>query len=420
VLWNLTAPPLLRHFERSPVLVAGLVVLPITVGLVPLTLTGMEHTLHAAVVLQILVLVPRLVDASAGWSTRVGYYALVAVAGLVRFESLFLAAGCATALVVFGDGSVRSGRRWRPAVATMAAAGAPVALFAVANLAAGQYAVPNSVAAKSAWGGGLAPSLSELATKLARDRLLVATLVVLAAGLAYALWTRQRSLSAPLLALVVASAAHLTFANVGWFDRYQAYLVIATLGLALWVAASPPFPRTRAVATVLGVVLLALSLPRLSLLTQVPGGAENIHQQQQQMALFLAENYDGEAIAVNDLGYVSWLHDGPEVDIAGLGSFDVLDATKDGRADPQFFAHLADARGVRVVAIYGDLFGGFVPETWMGVETWCLQGELVTAADDCVTFYATSSDEALRLAAALDTFEDRLPPSVERFRWFAS
>ena len=58
----------------------------------------------------------------------------------------------------------------------------------------------------------------------------------------------------------------------------------------------------------------------------------------------------------------------------------------------------------------------FVPDQWMPVETWCLHDELVTAADDCVTFYATSTDGAPRLIAALDAFSERLPPSVGRFR----
>lgn len=421
VLWSLTSPRLLDRFQRSPVLVAGILFLPITVGLVPLTLTGMEHTLHAAIVLQILVLLPRLADASAGRGTRLAYYGLLAVASSVRFESVFLAMGCAVGLVLFGssNGSARSWRRWRPPLATLAASGAPLLVFAFANRAAGQYAVPNSVAAKSAWGGGLLPTVDEITTKLGRDRLFVAVLVVLVAGLGFAIWTRQRALAAPLLALTVASVAHLAFADVGWFDRYQAYLVIAVLGLSLRLVASPPFPRGRTVGTAIGVVLLALMLPRLSLLTQVPGGAQNIHEQQQQMATFLAEHYDGDAVMVNDLGYVAWLHDGPEVDMAGLGTFEVLDATKNGNADPAFFAALAERRDVAVVAIYADLFGGFVPDQWTAVETWCLQDELVTAADDCVTFYATDTKYLPRLIDALDTFDERLPPSVVRLRQIA-
>ena len=138
-----------------------------------------------------------------------------------------------------------------------------------------------------------------------------------------------------------------------------------------------------------------------------------------QMATFLAEHYDGDAVMVNDLGYVAWLHDGPEVDMAGLGTFEVLDATKNGNADPAFFAALAERRDVAVVAIYADLFGGFVPDQWTAVETWCLQDELVTAADDCVTFYATDTKYLPRLIDALDTFDERLPPSVVRLRQIA-
>jgi hypothetical protein len=336
---------------------------------------------------------------------------------------VFIALGGAVALVVLlpvGKAGVWAWTRWRPSVATVGAACLPVLAFAFVNRAAGQYLVPNSVAAKSTWGSGrLLPDLSTIMTKLGRDRLVVVVLLLVVAALVFALVWRLNGRAGALLALVVASMLHLTFANVGWFDRYQAYLIVAGVGIVLPVVGSRPFPATSVAATAVGVVLIALAVPRLTLLTQVPGAAQNVHEQQQQMAEFFAEHYEHDAIAVNDLGYVAWLHDGPVTDLAGLGSFQVLEAAKQGRADRAFFEDLAERRGIRVVATYADLFGGSIPESWTPVERWCLRDELVTAADDCVTFYGTSAEEALRLATALDSFDAGLPEAVERFRMFA-
>jgi hypothetical protein len=418
VLWNLLPDDFLERVDGGPLLVAAVAALPITIGLVPLTLAGMEHTLHAAIVLQILVILPRLVDGTATSRHRVAYYALLATSGLVRFESVFLAIGCAIALVVTAappQSSSPRWHRWRAPTATMAAVVTPLLAFGLVNRAAGQYLVPNSVAAKSALGGGsLLPSWSTVIERVGRDRLLGLLVVLLVAALVVSIVRRWRGLEAALIALLATAALHVVFANVGWFDRYQAYLVISGVALLLRVAARMAPPERRTAGWAVALVLLALTIPRLQLLTTVPDGARNIHDQQEQMAQFFAQEYPGVPIAVNDLGYVAWLHDGPVVDLAGLGSFEVLEATKEHRADPAFFAELARRHGVQAVAVYQDLFGGIIPARWIPVETWCIDEPLVTAADDCVTFYGTDKEAALHLRSALDDYVDQLPDSVER------
>lgn len=416
VLWNLVPDDFFERVDGGPLLVAAVATLPVTLGLVPLTFAGMEHTLHAAIVLQVLVLVPRLVDGTVTSRQRVAYYGLLAASGLVRFESLFLAIGCAVALAVTSSAARTSWARWRAPVATLATAGAPVIAFGLLNRAAGQYLVPNSVAAKSALGGGtLWPSMSTVIERLGRDRLLVLVALLVVVALVVAVGRRWRGLEAALIALVVASVLHVLFANVGWFDRYQAYLVIAGVALLLRCVARLAPAGSRTVGWAIAITLFALTIPRLELLTTVPDAARNIHDQQQQMAQFFDEQYAGVPIAVNDLGYVAWLHDGPVLDLAGLGSFEVLDATKARRADRTYFADLARRDGVQVVAVYQRLFGGIIPDTWIPVETWCLDEPIVTAADGCVTFYGTSATAAYDLGIALDAFAPRLPDTVVRF-----
>jgi hypothetical protein len=134
------------------------------------------------------------------------------------------------------------------------------------------------------------------------------------------------------------------------------------------------------------------------------------------MARFLADNYDGEAVAVSDLGYVAWLHEGREVDLWGLASVEVVRAVRDQRFDPAFMADLVDRRGVRAIVIYPESFErerGGVPDEWTPVERWCLDGGPVRVVGQaCVVWYGPTPEDASTLRRHLDDDRDLLPDGV--------
>ena len=79
--------------------------------------------------------------------------------------------------------------------------------------------------------------------------------------------------------------------------------------------------------------LAVVCLLRVPLLVMTPLATTNTYSIQYQLGQFLGESYRGRGVAVNDLGYVTWFHAGPVVDIIGLGSFEVLQAKRDENLD---------------------------------------------------------------------------------------
>jgi hypothetical protein len=375
----------------------------------------MEHTLHAAIVAQLLWL---LVERTAHpWrrGRAAVWYGLLAAGTLLRFETIFFAAGAALALVVIArhQRAEAAAGRWRTAVATVAAAALPFVAFGLVNRAFGQYLLPNSVVAKTAIGSGLPlPHLDDVVGRITEDPLLIA-LVVLGA---VALWFARASEEvvgwrAGLTTMLVAAGLQVTFADVGWFDRYQAYLVVGLALALLGVLPALVAPRPDR-ARLAAIVLIALLMVRVPLLLHTPGATYNVYENQYQLGRFLAAHYQGEPIAVNDIGYVGWQHDGDLVDVAGLGSIDVLRARKEGRLDVGFStSELAD-HGVHVMAVYDEFFAGLVPPGWAAGGRWCMQSERIVLSSDCVTFYAPTGPDLDRLRAALREDAPAAPEGV--------
>jgi hypothetical protein len=121
----------------------------------------------------------------------------------------------------------------------------------------------------------------------------------------------------------------------------------------------------------------------------LPTAGSEIHRQQGQMARFLADSYEGEAVAVSDLGFVAWRHDGPEVDLWGLASIEVVRALRDHRYDGAFMDALVREHDVRATVIYDSWFEDQrdgVPSSWVPVEEWCLEGGTIRIVGGrCVT-----------------------------------
>ncbi len=415
LLWGLTSMPVLDRFGSPSGLRVALVLLPITLGLVPLAFTGMEHLLHAAMFVQILLLLDRLVDRSLrrwGW---VAYLGLLALASIVRFETLFVAAGCAFAIYVHRsryDGDRR--RAWvAPAMGSLAAAGIPVAVVAAVNIVAGQYPLPNSVVAKTLLGDRSVIPLHNFVAEVGLDALLFAVLVVVVATVTLVRTVPALRQAAPaVLAVLVTMLLHLSYATVGWFERYQAYLIAGGIAGLLLLASHPAVTARRQVAAVLTVGLLVLGLPRLQQLGDTPTATDNIYAQQSQMADFFARFYPDDAIAVNDVGLVAWRHPAEVVDLTGLASFEVVQARRNGPFDAEFLAQLTERKDVQAIAIYKEQFDGLIPPSWIESGRWCIDGELITPLYPCVTFYARDPAAADRLRTDLNTFRPELPAGV--------
>lgn len=142
----------------------------------------------------------------------------------------------------------------------------------------------------------------------------------------------------PIIMLVIfisTALFHISFAGLGWFYRYEAYLMalgifVIALGICEYLPEKASINFNKAllpkyIAT--GILILFITLP-LAIrgfggLIFTPQATRNIYGQQYQMALFLKKFYQGKAVAANDIGAISYLADIDCLDLWGLGNLEV-------------------------------------------------------------------------------------------------
>lgn len=393
-------------------------------GAVPtMTVLGMEHTLHALVTLWFIVLASRL---AAGTNRDRDWYAvlgLAAILTLTRYEGAF-----AIAAVVLALGFTR---QWRAAIGVAVAGALPLLLFGLWSQSQGGSLLPNSVLLK-----GVTPVLTAVGvaklvlfwqafTSLGTSPHLVVLLVaVLALALVPSNDERAGERRIAAIIFAVCLLLHLQFARVGWFFRYEAYLVVVGLVLvgllvsgvdrSLVTRANRPRPLVVTIALLL-IVVTAFPLIRrgADAIRNVPGASSNIFEQQYQMALFLEEFYRGRRIAVNDVGAIGYFADVKLLDLYGLASADTAALKRRGEFSSIAVDRLATRDEVEVAVIYASWLNeyGGVPPSWQKVGEWRVTDNLVLG-ESGVSFYAVKEGTRDTLVRNLAAYADRLPSTM--------
>lgn len=422
------APPF-RPSWKHPIQVLGVLFLVTFVLFLPgLAVVGMEHTLHAFLVLATVVLFGRR-RRGERWGPRWLPYLLLGLAVLTRFETVFVAAGLGVGVLagmggqyaVEGDPDVSPRRRITTVALIGVSSGVPLGAYALVNHAMGQGLLPNSVLYKSQVTGadGASTSLEAIIGRFFQDPLL--PVLWLAAMLYLLLCEKDRNasvLSASVLAIAI--PLHVTLAKVGWYERYQSYLVI--LGVAfLFAVARERLPASaravrqahRPAAISLAVLLVAVPFVhyKINWTFNSPASSVDMYRQHYLAGEFLARYYDGKPVATGELGYISLFHDGPVTDLYGLGDYQVLRYRQEKRDPRVYLPALARERGFNVAAVYPVTMGYLVPPNWILVGTWVTpEGHLFTSIDRRFQFWATTPDEVAPLRAHLQEFAKELPP----------
>ena len=218
------------------------------VPLVPLVFVGMEHTLHALLVLLLAIEGARTLS---GDSPRPLALALLAAAAVsVRYESLFVLAPLV--------GFLALRRKWGLALGILAAGCAPMIAEGAFSLGHGAFFFPTSVLLKRA-------DVELSTTPLVVYRKLVENphVLVLLALLGAAFGVRARRVDPwekrqVLLALgAMTMLLQVIFAQLGWMYRYEAYAM--ALGIfALWIAYWDRLRELRPLALGLAVATLPI------------------------------------------------------------------------------------------------------------------------------------------------------------------
>jgi len=405
--------------SRAWLMVAIVLVTPLPT----LALIGMEHTLQAVfTVLFVWRASEHLTARQRGWF---GTCAIaMALVGL-RYEGLFPVFAVACWLAWRG--------RLTAAASLASAAAVPVVLLGLYSLAHGGLALPNSLLMKS--GAARFGSFGDGVAAVAGDWINVGSIYErpsqLALTLAVILLLAESTLTRrPVTAghrafgilFVATSLLHASLVKAEWFFRYDAYLmVLGVIAVGLLLSA---FDRQRwrtasADALAVGTIIVLLVLPpftrAVNALVMTPAASANVYQQQYQMARFFQRFYPREAVAINDIGAVSWFGTSRVFDIAGLASQEVMELWRHGTMTPQALDAAAARQNVSAVAMYVRVFARIIPPTWQRVGEWRITNR-VGVSEDTVVFFARTPADADRLRASLDAYRAQLPAGVEYVR----
>ena len=400
---------------------AFLFLMTLCFNMIGVVFTGLEHSLHIAMVAAIVYGLVLFLD-----DRRLPRWlpAAIVLCPLVRYEGLALSVG---ALLVL---ALRS--RIRTAFATLAVLALFMSGFSAFLVKLGLPPLPSSVLSKSAVAaGGVGGAHRQLLAGLSRNLnfalfhpigvtlLLIAVVALCICATDLAIrprgWT-LRSLMA--LVLLVSVAGHIAAGSFGWLDRYEDYVMVLAALICMYLGQAAIRSVLNAgnkdrlvVALGSAAALLVIGSRYCHETLKVPIASNNIYEQQYQMHRFIDDFYKGP-VAINDLGLSSYRNPYPVLDLGGLGSEKarLLIVAHANSADYEKFVA---ANNVHLVIVYKEWFPGQIPKTWQQVGTIFVSRELISAAQDDVQFYATDDATAAIVKQELEAFEDVLPPRVD-------
>jgi hypothetical protein len=427
VVWLLVREQtFLRTEKRRPLAFVLIAVVVIVALLLPtLAMVGMEHTLHIALVLQALVLLRRVLEGRSHRRETAAYLGLLLLAGMFRFESLFVAAGAAVALLAVSShrlassGSLSRRDATRLAGLSLIAAGAPLVVYGIVNKAFGQTFLPVSISSKAARNDlhriGPFRTPAGVIDALTTDPLLLFLVLGVAAYLVVAWCGGPRRNFGLGLTFVVAAVLHAALSEMGQFDRYQTYLVAIGVFVGLLILGEVvPAPLRMGVTGFLVVAIIALASPKIGTAWDTPRATSNTYRQRYQMGLFFEKYYKDQPVATGELGYISYFHDGPVTDLLALGDPVVLDEFQahGEHLSQEFIERIVRKRGVKAIAVYPQTVLFSVPPSWQFGGRWTLDEKNVTAFAPEVDFWAPNEESLEKLVRSLDEFKSELPTSV--------
>jgi hypothetical protein len=402
-------------WKNGRLFASGLVsIVVVSLNLVGIAFTGMEHSLQVLCALAVLLGTIELLH-----ECRVAWWFLLAIVigPLIRYENLPLSVGALVVLLIV--------RRRVPAMATGLVLFALLGGFSLFLVSRGLQALPSSVVQKgqilTPGSGLLAYAYSALAgaknavlhTPSAR---LLAASAALLFFVPFACFRDQAHGRIVGLFSAFAIVAHIVGGRYGWWGRYEVYILIVAVCSLLYLFRVPlqKFVENTRPVWSLGLVffvtgLLFLHLIRVELKT--PWACNNIYEQQYQMHRFVQEFHDG-SVAVNDLGWVAYRNPDYVLDLWGLGFAEAGMRRQEG--DLGYVEDLVDRYSVPLLMVY-DTEGGlknWIPDRYPRIATLRLGRKRVVSAESVVTFIATDHGDILGLTRSLAAFGEVVPEGV--------
>ena len=383
------------------------------VPLYTLVLVAMEHVFHTLATLIFLhFCCTALADQTA--PTRRKRIILLSLAPLLimlRYEGAFLIAAAGLLFLLR--------RAWMLAAELAVAAALPLLLYGWISVRHGWYLIPNSLILKANLPGARSTNIFgnftfTLLTNLKLGSHVV-VLILLASILIGFAWVRDRAIwnypQLGLMLFVSSAAMHLFFARVGWFYRYESYLVafgILTIAVSLYASGGVgPGKPGFSIYGLAALFLILVGYRTVHATMRAPQAISDIYDQQYQMGLFAQQNLAGETIVLNDIGAVSFLADVKILDLIGLGSVEPATARLQSKYSAAWLSKWSHDSHAAMAITYPK----FASPEWVSLETWTIPGNYMSASDTVGIFAVDPAfGEALR--RDLQAFRMRLPGRV--------
>lgn len=425
---------LARYLKSPGRIFLSLLILIFVTPLPSLTFTGMEHVLHILLFTVFLFLAIPLLLARNKPTFKEAQSTLIVAPFLVvtRYESLFLAfVICA---ILFFQ------RKILLSVILGAVSLFPAVIYGAWSAANGWYWLPNSVLLK-----GHRPHLSLSVSSIlnqfgggaldvieANPHILLLVIFSLLVILRYPPRENrgQNDIRWAHIVFLGCVLLHMQFAGMGWFFRYDAYLVFMGLALVA-ISVNELLPESwigilkekgLLAAGVLTLFVVVVGIPfynRASVALEItPWASKNIYEQQYQMASFLRRYYPDGRVAANDIGAITYFTNIRLVDLVGLGTMETAKWRLNQSLTTQRVDLLTQRRGVSLALVYDSWFTApngrsSLPPSWVKVAEWKITHNVVCGGDT-VSIFATSAQGVEALKGNLRKFASEMPSDVQQ------
>lgn len=385
--------------------------------------TGMEHTAQIAFTLLFVYLSGKLITYKGkDYKSLISILLISPVITGLRYEDFFLV------LVVCVLLAIR--KKYVFSLLILLLGLSPILIYGFISVSHGWLFIPNTILVKSKL-----PELSILYIpktifRACKNMLEPHMLVLLSAGICTfiysylkkkTVWTQKQAM---LLIFLLAAILHETFAQNGWFFRYEAYLVamgILVISINLFDFLPENFNfrsfKEKFIDSGLkkfAVITYAAPLIMWALTALlVPLATNNIYDQHYQMGLFVKNYAKGINIAANDIGIISFYSNNNILDLWGLASMEAGRDRITKTYTTNKISTLAKNKNVKLAILYEhwfDQYGG-LPSSWEKLGEWTITDFNITCGTETVSFYAVDTGQAENLRMKLKEFSPRLPES---------
>lgn len=375
--------------------------------LFPLPIFAMEHSLHVLFVLLFLLEFDKFI---AGTKNFLLLCLLAFILTMIRYESMFILFSAFLILAYH--------KKIFPAILLMIIGFSPIVIYGLYSLQHGSYFLPNTLVTKGNFIELNAQGIIAFIIKVVFDFTVNIHFTVYVILVALYLWKQRfKTTHWSFLIVLLTSGAHLLFAGILHFYRYEAYLIVPVViyFILYFYDNVSEFTYSSKWITALKFIFIVSIVFRLGFnIWIIQMAPKNIYEQQIQFSKFLKKYYDKQPVLVHDIGYLAFTTDVKIYDIAGIATLDVASTkTKKFHFKPGFIEAQQQKYGFTVGVFYDIFAENGMPKSWIKAGEWKISHNRVCGLSK-INFYAVDSAHYNILQQQLKDFAPFVNKNVQQ------